>query len=148
MRLAPQSSFLCPRLGFEPGEPVIASSEPAKPPGHPLPDHLGVHLPPIGQDDFGHPPPAAIGVPGADRDGLAERQARCRLLGPIAEVVAGLRGVDAPSRMAPRPPAGWYELDWSILRQPARPVGFEVPEDLDGLENGAAAPVGAERQCV
>ena len=91
-----RSPFLCPRLGFEPGEPVIVRSEPAKPPGHPLPDHLGVHLPPIGQDDFGHPPPAAVGVPGADRDGLAERQARCRLLGPIAEVLAGLRGVDAP----------------------------------------------------
>jgi hypothetical protein len=52
------------------------------------------------------------------------------------------------SRMAPRPPAGWDELDWSILRQPARPVGFEVPEDLDGLENGGTRPVGAERQCV
>ena len=52
------------------------------------------------------------------------------------------------SRMAPRPTAGWDELDWSILRQPALPAGVQVPEELDSLENGGTRPVGAERQCV
>ena len=43
-------------------------------------------------------------------------------------------------------PAGRDELDRGLLRQPALPAGVEVPEEGDGLEDGGAGPVGAERQ--